>query len=176
MHTHTHCFEATTGILGITHRDLQASGVIVQDEGCLAVCSKMCLQLLEICELCIGWEACIFLVHVCVCGETPETLKLMEESPICPHDTPCPRLQIEREADAESNVPIGPDCRTERFKGTEFTMKWKHTKGFKTSTQGYKQREAEGEKSRASTEKQQSALNPVRCCKDEMASTASWEA
>lgn len=67
-------------------------GFIVQEKDSLLIYGQMCLQLLEVCELCIGKEACRFLlvsVWVGVCKETPETLRLMEVEPpyalVVPH-------------------------------------------------------------------------------------------
>lgn len=80
---------------------------------------------------------------------------------------------MERSADIDCSVPIGPDRRRERFRGTEFTNEVKTHKRFekKRSTQSDSGREERkrsgGKESRASFEKKKEcALNPMLLRRD----------
>lgn len=89
-------------------------------------------------------------VQQCVpVGETPETLALVETETHLPSWYPLPQARDKKRRWYTvpcSSVPIGPDCWTERFRGTEFRPKWKHTKGFKTQQHSQATGGAEGEK------------------------------
>lgn len=122
---------------------------------------------------------CIFL-HVQMCatmcsvGETHETLTLVETETHLPSWYPLPQARDKKRRWYTvpcSSVPIGPDCWTERFGGTEFRLKWKHTKGFKTqqhspATGGGRSGRRKG---RVCSGIQRRATDPMWCCRDNTA-------